>query len=142
MLRALFRLLLAIGGGAAASIVVALIEARSVWSGAEGAARAQLGGFALVVAELGVLFPMAMLIGGAVGVAALVLDPGEPTSPAQMLAALRRGSVVDRLRAASIAPVAVLVVFGWCLASAHAARATLSAGAPASTGSRPPTPPA
>lgn len=134
MLRALLRLLLAIGGAAAAGVVVALIEARAVWSATDEVARAALGGLALVVAELGVLFPLAMLIGGAVGVASVVLDPGEPTSPTAMLAALRGGSVLDRLRAASVAPVAVLVVFGWCLASAHAARATLSAGAPASSG--------
>ncbi len=134
MLRALLRLLLAVGGGAAATVLVALLEARTVWAGAEDAARAHIGGLALVVAELGVLFPMAMAIGGGVGVASLVLDPGEPTSPAKMLAALRRGSVLDRLRAASIAPVAVLVLFGWCLASAHAARATLSAGTPGQSG--------
>jgi choline-sulfatase len=128
VLRALLRLLLAIGGGAAATVIVALLEARTVSAAGSAGGSANIPTIALVLALLGVLFPVAVGIAGGVGVATLVLDPGEPTSPLAIAAALREGSALDRLRRATIAPVLVLVVFGWMVASAYAARATLSAG--------------
>lgn len=128
MLRALLRLLLALGGGAAATVIVAVLEARTVSAAAAAGAGANVPTVALVLALLGVLFPVAIGVAGAVGVASIVLDPGEPSGPLAVAASMRQGSVLERLRRAAIAPVLVLVVFGWLVASAYAARATLSAG--------------
>lgn len=134
MLRAILRLLLALGGGAAATMIVALLEARSVSAAGDLGASTNVPTTVLVLALLGVLFPVAVGVAGAVGVAALVLDPGEPTSPLAFAASMREGAVLERLRRAAVAPVLVLVVFGWIVASAYAARSTLSAGTAAQSG--------
>ena len=116
-------------------MIVALLEARSVSSAASlGGTSSNIPTTGLVLALLGVLFPVAIGVAGGVGVATVILDPGEPTSPFAIAASMREGSALDRLRRAALAPVLVLVVFGWTVASAYAARATLSAGTPPESG--------
>ena len=135
MLRALLRLVIALGGAAAAAFIVAILEARAV------AAKLIEGGASevppvgdVVFADLGVLFPMILAVGASVSVAALVLEPGEAKSPIEHVARLRAGSALARLRRAAVAPLAVFAAFGWTVASAHAARSALSIGRPAEAG--------
>lgn len=135
MLRALLRLLLSVGGASAATFLVAVIEARAVSVGlvsSAGKSAPPLG--PLLIGELGVVFPIAVGIGLAVGCATLVLDPGEPTNPTEPIAKLRGGTVLDRLRAAAAAPLVIVALFVWLLASAHVARTALAVGKPAEAG--------
>jgi arylsulfatase A-like enzyme len=135
MLRALLRLLLALGGAAVATILVALIEARVVSAGAVDAGEQQLvpvGG--LVASELGLLAPVAVGIGGASGLLALILQPKAAVNPFGFIAVLRAGAVLDRLRAAAAAPLAIFGAFVWCVACAHVARLSMGDGKPAEAG--------
>jgi arylsulfatase A-like enzyme len=135
MLRALLRLLLALGGAAGAALLVAILEARVVSTGAADAGAQQLPPMgALVVSELGLLSPVSFGIGGAIGVLALLLQPKAAESPFRMLAALRNGPALDRLRAATTLPLSILAFFAWCVASAHVARISMGAGKPAEAG--------
>ncbi len=135
MLRPLLRLLLAIGGGSLATLLVALLEARAVGASVlEAGAPSAPPTWTLFLGELGVLFPAAVGIGGFIGLTAILLDPGEPTSPLEKLAVLREGPVLDRLRAAAIAPIVVFILFSWTVGSAHAARSSLAAGKPPESG--------
>lgn len=134
MLRAIHRLMLALSGGAVAALVVALLEARAVGAGlAEaGSSTAPVG--ALVLGLLGVLFPLAAVAGVAVAIGSLLFEPERPRSLGEHVAALREGSVLERLRTAAFAPLLVLAGFMWTVSVAHAARAALAAGRPAEAG--------
>ncbi|MDB4933066.1 MAG: Choline-sulfatase [Labilithrix sp.] len=135
MLRALLRLLLALGGAATAAFLVALLEARVVGSAiVEGGAPVAPPFGALIIADLGVLFPVAFGVASAVAMAALVLEPGDPKAPAEYFAVLRKGPMISRLRAAAAAPLVVFATFAWTLGSAHAGRAALATGRPTEAG--------
>src|SRR3954469_1360910 len=88
----------------------------------------------LLLADIGVLFPIVLVVAGLVAVGAFVLEPGDPKSPTQHLAKMRGGSAIARLRRAAVAPLFVFAGFGWTLCSAHAARSALSVGRPAEAG--------
>lgn len=117
-----------------AALVVALLEVRAVTVEvvASGSSAPPFG--ALLLAELGVLVPIVLLVGAAVGVACLVFEPGEVRSPLDHLAEFRSGTVLERLRSATLAPLLVIVTFGWCLGSAHVARSALAVGKPQEAG--------
>jgi arylsulfatase A-like enzyme len=135
MLRALLRLILALGGAGGAALVVALLEARSVSTGMERAGAQQLPPLApVVVNELGLLLPLVVGIGGAVGTLSLVLSPRETESPLRTLSRARAGAADERLRVAAAAPLAILAAFGGCVAAAHVARASMGAGTPVEAG--------
>lgn len=135
MFRALLRLLLALGGAALAAVLVAILEARAVSAGAAEAGAQQLPALsALVITELGLLFPVAVGIGGGVGVLALMLSPDAARSPLATLAVLREGAVLDRLRAAAAVPLAVVAAFAWTVIAAHVGRLSMAAGKPAEAG--------
>ncbi len=135
MFRALLRLLLSLGGAAAAAVIVAFLEARAVAAGAAEAGAQQLPPTAsLFASELGLLFPLAVGIGGAIGVLALVLSPRAATNPLSALSALRDGAVLDRLRAAAAAPIAIVAFFGGTVLAAHVGRLSMSAAKPAEAG--------
>ncbi|MBX3209002.1 MAG: sulfatase-like hydrolase/transferase [Labilithrix sp.] len=135
MFRALLRLIHALGGAAVAALFVALLEARVVSTGAAAAGADELPPLgAVILAELGLLSPVAVGIGGAVGVLALLLQPRAAASPLLTLAALRGGAITDRLRAASALPIAIFATFAWCVASAHVARVSMGVGKPAEAG--------
>lgn len=135
MLRALLRLTHALGGAAVAALFVAFLEARAVTTAAaEAGVEEALPFGALLLAELGLLSPVALGVGGAVGVLALLLQPKAAASPLAALTALRAGAVLDRLRAAAALPLAIVASFGWCVASAHVARLSMGAGKPAEAG--------
>jgi choline-sulfatase len=135
VLRALLRLVLALGGAATAAFLVALLEARVVGTAiVEGGAPVAPPLGSLVVADLGILFPVAIGVACAVALASLVLEPGEARVPGAYFSVLRSGPVVARLRAAATAPLAVFATFAWCLGSAHAGRSALAAGQPTEAG--------
>jgi arylsulfatase A-like enzyme len=135
VLRALLRLLLALGGAATAAFLVALLEARVVGAAVvEGGAPAAPPFGALIVGDLGILFPVAFGVAAAVAIASLVLEPGDPKAPVEYFAVVRKGPMISRLRAAAVAPLAVFATFAWTLGSAYAGRAALAAGTPTEAG--------
>ena len=135
MFRALLRLLFALGGAAAAALLVALLEARVVSSSAADAGAQQLPAFsALLTSELGLLFPIAVGIGGGVGVVALLLSPQAAQNPLSVMSVLREGAVLDRLRAAAALPLAIVAAFVWTVLTAHVGRLAMAAGKPAEAG--------
>lgn len=152
VLRALLRLLLSLGGAAFAALVVAFLEARAVSSGAADAGEQVLPPVgALVLGELGLLFPVALGVGGTVGVLTLLIQQresgaraphgngngngnGSSANPLRLLTTLREGSAELRLRAASVIPVVIFAAFGWTVATAHVARIAMANGKPAEAG--------
>ena len=135
MSRALLRLLLALGGAAALALVVALLEVRAVSAGLADTGTQELpSSGALFMAELGLLSPLAVGIGLALGVLTLMLQPKEAASPLRTLAELREAAVLDRLRAAAALPIAIFASFVWCVACAHLARVSMGAGEPVEAG--------
>jgi choline-sulfatase len=135
VLRALLRLVLALGGAATAAFLVALLEARVVGTAVvEGGAPIAPPLGSLIFADLGILFPVAIGVACAVSIAALVLEPGDPKAPGDYFSGIRKGPVVVRLRAAATAPLAIFATFAWCLGSAHAGRSALAVGQPTEAG--------
>ena len=135
MLRALLRLILALGGAGVAALLVALLEMRSVVTGVADAGALQLPPLgAVLVNELGLLSPLAVGIGGAVGVLSLMLAPREVENPLRLLARVRGGASASRLQAAAVAPLAIFASFAWCVAAAHVARLSMANGKPAEAG--------
>jgi len=111
-------------------LIVALVEGHAAYVAAEPAAAP----VALLLSLLGVLFPFVVFVALVVGIASLVLEPGRPRSPAEHLVALRRGTVLERLRNAALAPLLVFAAFVGCLGVAHLARAALASGRPLEAG--------
>ncbi len=135
MIRALLRLVLATGGAATAAIFVAMLETFAAATGVvEGGAPEPPPFLATVLAILGVLSPVVLGIAMMVAIATLVLEPEEPRTPAELVAAYRNGPALERLRAAAVAPLVVVAVFAWTLGSAHLGRLALSAGRPSEAG--------
>jgi arylsulfatase A-like enzyme len=124
------RILFALMGAVFGALLVALAEAR------EAAALADLheGVAALTLADLGVLTPLALLVGIAVVVASFVLEPDGPVPPSERIAALRAEPVLARSRTAAIAPLAVAVAAAWVVGMAHAGRVLLAQGSPVTAG--------
>ena len=135
MFRALLRLLLSLAGAALAALLVAFLEARFVSTGAADAGAQQLPAMsALVMTELGLLFPVALGIGAGIGVLALLLSPERAHNPLTTIAELRAGAVLDRLRAAAALPLAIVATFAWTVLSAHIGRLAMVAEHPAEAG--------
>ena len=134
MLRAALRFVLALGGAGLAAIVVAMLEARTVLSKIPEGATKTPGFGGLLTNDLGVLFPVLLVVAIGVAVTTIVLEPGEPKSPIHYVTRVRTGSATARLRRASVAPLLVLTFFIWTLGSAHAARSALAVGRPAEAG--------
>lgn len=131
MLRALLRLVLSLLGAGLSAFVVAGMEARVL---AQALGEGRFSSSALVLGELGVLFPVALAVGGAVGVALVVLDPAGPTSPWDAFAAARSGPVLTRLRNATVVPLVLVALYTWTLGCAYLARGALAVGHPAESG--------
>ena len=127
------RLLLALGGAAAATLVVALLEARAVESSGAAGGDQLPAGTAVFSSMLGLLSPVAIGIGGAIGVLVLLLAP-RGAGPLETLTELRDGAVEARLRIAAWVPLVIFAIFGWCVGAAHVARGTMGAGLPGETG--------
>lgn len=128
MLRALLRLLLALGGAAIATLLVAFVEARAVGAAAVEAndQAPPFGG--LFLAELGILSPVALGIGFGVGVLLLVLQPKPEAGLFHRFQLVRERGGVEKLQVAAAVPVGIFAAFGWTVAAAHLARVSMGAG--------------
>jgi arylsulfatase A-like enzyme len=128
------RLVFSAAGGVAAAAFVALVEARAIAAGELGGHADELG--TLVLADIGVLAPLAIAVSLAVGVLAVFLEPERARSPQEHIASLRTQPVLMRSRTAALAPLGILVAFGWCVASAQIARTTLAEGSAIGAGAQ------
>jgi arylsulfatase A-like enzyme len=129
------RILLALGGAAIAALLVASLEARVVLSAASDAGEQALPAFgALVASDLGLLSPVALGVGAAVGALLVLIEPRPGAGPLSALLRVRQGAVLDRLHAAAAVPIAIFAVFAWSVAAAHLARVSMGSGKPAEAG--------
>ncbi|HEY2511995.1 MAG TPA: sulfatase, partial [Polyangiaceae bacterium] len=131
MTNAVRRIVFAIAGGAGAAALVSLVEAGAAAGGSEVRGASYR---ALVLADLAVLVPVALVVGSLVALLAIFLEPSRSKTPAEHFARQRSKPVLQRARDAALAP---LVLFGgllWCVTLAHAARAVLAEGAPLGAG--------
>jgi len=126
------RLVFALLGATVTTFIVALVEAHAAWSSVSGAHPPSY--LSLVLADAGVLDPLGLIVGLAVGGATLFLEPDRPRAPQEYLARLRAQPVLTRSRTAALVPLGVVAAFGWCVATAHLARAALGEGAPLAAG--------
>ena len=135
MLRALLRLLLALGGAALATLLVAFVEARAVGAAAVEANDQVLPPFGgLFLSELGILAPVALAIGGGVGVMLLILQPKPDAGLWHRFQMLRERGGIEKLQVAAAVPVGIFAAFGWTIAAAHLARVSMGAGRPPESG--------
>ena len=111
--------------GAVFGLVAAAIDAALACRRARGAASF----FSVLVADAGVVAPLALLVGVAVGTFALFVAPGGASLPV-LLAWLRAGDdAARRRRSVAIVSVSVLGFVAWT-ATAYAARTLLTMDAP------------
>jgi arylsulfatase A-like enzyme len=128
-LRAVARILFALMGATFAACVVALAEARAAPGSTSGA-----GFGAVAMADLGVLAPVAVLIGLGVSAAGFFLSPAQAVGPLELAALLRAEPVLARSRTAALALLGCLLGAAWLVATAETARRALAVGAPAAAG--------
>lgn len=119
-------------GAAFGALAVALVEGREAAAAVEGSHPPALA--AVVLAEIGVLAPVALVIGVAVAAASLFLEPGRPLAPSERIAAARAEPVLARSRTAALALLAGVGAITWLVTTAHVARRALSDGAPLAAG--------
>jgi arylsulfatase A-like enzyme len=135
LLRALVRLLFALGGSAFAVLFVAFLEARIVVNSAADAGEQPLPAFGpLFLDEIGILSPLTLVVGGAMGLIVIVLQTNPKESPFRFISRLREAADFDRLKVAAAAPVAIFGAFAWVVGAAHLARMSMGAGRPAEAG--------
>jgi len=126
------RVLYALTGSLLGAAVVALVEAGVALEAARASGiRAWLG---LASAELGVLAPAALTLGGLAALVSIFLEPKRPRSPAERIEAIRAEPLLARSRMAALAPLACLAATTWLVVAAHAGRWFLSRGAPMASG--------
>ena len=130
MKQAIGRTLFALMGAAFGGIVVALAEARATV--ADGGAGP--GFFAMTLADLGVLTPLALGVGSAVAMAALFLSPQGPAGLGELARTLRAQPVLLRSRTAAMALLGGGIATAWLVVSANTARGALASGDPTPTG--------
>jgi arylsulfatase A-like enzyme len=128
--RVVSRILFALTGAVFGAVFVSLAEAREAVLVA-----ARTPPFAaLVLADLGVLAPVAVVVGLAVSIASLFLEPERPLAPSERIARVRAEPVLARSRTAALAPLVCAVLTVWVIATAHAAESALSRWAPMAAG--------
>ena len=125
---ALARVCRSLLGASICALVGSLLDAS--WARAAGSSRA--GATAVFLADAGLVAPVAIGVGLAAGVAALVVSPDVPPSSRQGIAALRVRAAGKPADVAAFVPLAILGAFFWATLSAHLARALLAV--PASPG--------
>jgi arylsulfatase A-like enzyme len=126
------RVVFALMGSAFGAIVVSMAEGREAAAAAAGGHGVDAR--AVVLADIGVLAPLAVVVGVAVAVVALFLEPDRPVSPGERIATVRAEPVLARSRAASIALLTGVMAAGWLVATAQSARGALSHDAPNAAG--------
>ncbi len=111
-----------VGGGALGGLFVALVETAPV--------RLDVPSRSWIVVALemlGVLAPIALLLGTLASLGLLVLFP-RAELPWEVFARLRAEPVFTRSRTAALAPLLVVGAFVWCTASAHLAKHAMALG--------------
>ncbi len=112
-------------GASIAALGVALLD--TSWArGAEGAAE---GGLAIYLNDLGLIAPLALVLGAAAFGVGLVIDPSLSPSPSRLIASLRLRAKGRQADTAAFAPLAVLGTFFWMTLSAQFGRALLGVNA-------------
>ena len=101
MARVASRILFALTGAVFGAIFVSLAEAREAVLAAAHAPPFA----ALVLADLGVLAPIAVVVAVGVSIVSLFLEPGRPLAPAERIALARAEPVLARSRTAALAPL-------------------------------------
>ncbi|HEX8790074.1 MAG TPA: sulfatase-like hydrolase/transferase [Polyangiaceae bacterium] len=132
MSRAFGRIVFALMGAAFGALAVSLVEGREAAAAVEGSHPPALG--AVVLAEIGVLAPIALAIGVAVAAASLFLEPGRPLAPSERIAAARAEPVLARSRTAALAFLTGVGATTWLVTTAQVARRALADGAPLAAG--------
>jgi arylsulfatase A-like enzyme len=126
------RVLFALAGAMFGALVVSFAEAHaSLLLVSESRAPSFA---AMVLAELGVLAPIAFAIGLSVAAASLFLEPGRPLAPSERIAEARSEPVLARSRTAAFAPLACLVATAWLVLTAQTARVALARWSPTAAG--------
>jgi hypothetical protein len=125
------RVLFSLAGGTVAAAIVGAVEA--------GAARDAAGAHApafrdVLLADVGVLAPVAALVAFGVAAAAIFLEPDRARSLAEHAAAIRAQPVLQRSRNAALAVLVTLGALVWCVAMAYVAKGMLAQGAPLASG--------
>ncbi len=131
LIRLLGRCLFALLGAVVGALVVAVVEACVTIDRVGARPRDTL---LLVAAELGVLTPLALVVGALVSASSLFLEPGRPRTPAERISALREEPPWIRSRTAAMAPLVGASTTAWLVVTAQSARALLSRGGPSAEG--------
>lgn len=129
------RILLTLSGGAFGAFVIALLESLSVRRVlAEGGAPPSASAmFALILADAGVLSPVALAIASGVFVVALMAEPEKSATIVESVIAIR-SNPPERVRAAALAPLVIFAVFIATVATGHVATHAVGRGDPSSSG--------
>src|SRR3974390_856533 len=114
-----FRILLAVAGSSFGALLVAALEA---WKTARSGGAHAPGMLTLMLADLGVLAPLAEMLGLVVGAAIIFLEPEGPVAPSDRVAALRAEPAPTRSRTAAIALLGGCAFATWLVAIATTAR--------------------
>lgn len=117
------RLAHALFGASVAGLVIAAIDTSWARAAAGEAAPGPLGAY---LAEVGLIAPMVLLLGGACAALGYVMSPREPASPGSLLAALRLAAAGRPADIAAFVPLVVMGAFVWTTFAAYAARAVLA----------------
>jgi choline-sulfatase len=126
------RILFSLLGSFFGAFLVAVVEARQAAHEVAGSHAPGVG--SLVLADFGVLAPIAAAVGLAVSAVSLFLEPGRPLAPTQRIARLRAEPVLARSRTAAMALLAGGVASAWLVATARTAAGLVGVGAPAAAG--------
>jgi arylsulfatase A-like enzyme len=111
-------------GAAAGALGAAVLDA--AWARAAAGEGRGRGGVEVYLADLGLIAPVAVAVGLAVGLAGLVVSPSAPLSPQSLVAAIRVRAIGNRAAAAAFVPLLVLGAFAWTTLCAHLTRALLA----------------
>jgi choline-sulfatase len=129
---AIGRVVLAFAGSSVVAAIVALAEAIQAGRDRPGAHAPAVT--EVLLADLGVLAPMAAAVGGAMAFFAALLEPDRPVPPTERVAVLRAGPAGVRAGQAALAALAGIALAAWLVITAGTARAMVSEGAPAAAG--------
>ena len=132
MARLASRVLFALAGAVFGALVVSFAEAHAALLLVSESRAPSFA--AMVLAELGVLAPIAVMVGLSVVATSLFLEPGRPLAPSERIANARSEPVLARSRTAALAPLACLVTTAWLVLTAQTARVALSRWAPMAAG--------
>jgi choline-sulfatase len=117
-------------GAALGAIAVAFVESRPTTADGLHAP----GYSALAVADVGLLAPLAVVVGLAVAAVALFLSPAEVVGPMELAAELRAEPVLIRSRTAAMALLGSVAGCAWLVVTAETARRGLAEGSPMASG--------